>query len=107
MQIVNKKKYSEEGCSSVMFSSVAAAIGEKSNFAYSAAKIALQAAVRSIAKEIGESGVSKRCVTCFVCREQVRSCERDRRLGSHNGVERVPTARFRGNQETFALSHCF
>lgn len=52
MQIVNKKKYSEEGCSSVLFSSVAAAIGEKSNFAYSAAKIALQAAVRSLAKEI-------------------------------------------------------
>lgn len=52
MQIVNKKKFSEEGCSSVLFSSVAAAIGEKSNFAYSAAKIALQAAVRSFAKEI-------------------------------------------------------
>lgn len=52
MQLVNKKKNSEEGCSSVIFSSVAAVIGEKSNFAYSAAKIALQAAVRSIAKEI-------------------------------------------------------
>ena len=52
MQIVNKKKNSEDGCSGVLFSSVAAAIGEKSNFAYSAAKIALQAAVRSIAKEI-------------------------------------------------------
>lgn len=52
MQLVNKKKFSEEGCSSVLFSSVAAAIGEKSNFAYSAAKIALQAAVRSLAKEI-------------------------------------------------------
>lgn len=52
MQIVNKKKNSEDGCSSVLFSSVAAHIGEKSNFAYSAAKIALQAAVRSLAKEI-------------------------------------------------------
>lgn len=52
MQIINKKKNSEDGCASVLFSSVAAHIGEKSNFAYSAAKIALQAAVRSIAKEI-------------------------------------------------------
>ncbi|MBR3622628.1 MAG: SDR family oxidoreductase [Selenomonadaceae bacterium] len=52
MQIVNKKKNAEEGCSSVLFSSVAATIGEKSNFAYSAAKIAMQAAVRAIAKEI-------------------------------------------------------
>ncbi|ORU01364.1 3-oxoacyl-(acyl-carrier protein) reductase [Anaerovibrio sp. JC8] len=52
MQIVNKKKNAEDGCSSVLFSSVAAAVGEKSNFAYSSAKIAMQAAVRSIAKEI-------------------------------------------------------
>ena len=52
MQFVNKKKYSEDGCSSVLFSSVAATIGEKSNFAYSAAKSALRAAVRSIAKEV-------------------------------------------------------
>lgn len=52
MQIVNKKKNSEEGCSSVLFSSVAATIGEKSNFAYSSAKIAMQAGVRAVAKEI-------------------------------------------------------
>ena len=52
IQIVNKKKLSVEGCSSVLFSSVSAAIGEKSNFAYSAAKMALQAAVRSLMKEI-------------------------------------------------------
>ncbi|MBO6304088.1 MAG: SDR family oxidoreductase [Selenomonadaceae bacterium] len=52
MQIVNKKKHSKDGCSSVLFSSVAATIGEKSNFAYSSAKIAMQAAVRAIAKEI-------------------------------------------------------
>ena len=52
MQLVNKKKNSAEGCSSVLFSSVAATIGEKSNFAYSSAKIAMQAATRSIAKEI-------------------------------------------------------
>lgn len=52
VQIVNKKKHAEEGCSSVLFSSVAATIGEKSNFAYSAAKIAMQSAIRSIAKEI-------------------------------------------------------
>lgn len=52
MHIVNKKKISEDGCSCVLFSSVAATVGEKSNFAYSASKIAMQAAVRSIAKEV-------------------------------------------------------
>lgn len=52
VQIVNKKKNAAEGCSSVLFSSVAAIIGEKSNFAYSSAKIAMQAAVRAVAKEI-------------------------------------------------------
>ncbi|MBR4605159.1 MAG: SDR family oxidoreductase [Lachnospiraceae bacterium] len=56
MQIVNKSKISKDGCSNVLFSSVAATIGEKSNFAYSSAKIALQAAVRSIAKEIYKKG---------------------------------------------------
>ena len=52
MQIINKKKNSADGCSCVLFSSVAATIGEKSNFAYSAAKSAIRAAVRSLAKEI-------------------------------------------------------
>ena len=56
MQIVNQQRNSAEGCSSVLFASVAATIGEKSNFAYSAAKSALQAAVRSIAKEIYPRG---------------------------------------------------
>lgn len=52
IQLVNKKKNSMDGCSSILFSSVAATIGEKSNFAYSSAKLAMQGAVRSIAKEI-------------------------------------------------------
>lgn len=52
MQLVNKKKNAIDGCSSILFSSVAATIGEKSNFAYSATKLAMQGAVRSIAKEI-------------------------------------------------------
>lgn len=52
MQAVNKSKNSVQGCSSVLFSSVAAIVGEKSNFAYSATKSAMQTAVRSIAKEI-------------------------------------------------------
>lgn len=52
MQIVNKKKYAEAGCSNVLFASVSANIGEKSLSVYSAAKAALQVAVRSMAKEI-------------------------------------------------------
>ena len=52
IQLVNKKKNAMDGCSSILFSSVAATIGEKSNFAYSATKLAMQGAVRSIAKEI-------------------------------------------------------
>lgn len=56
MQIVNKKKNSTPGCSSILFSSVAAHIGEKSFFAYSASKAALQIAVRSLAKEIYQNG---------------------------------------------------
>ena len=56
IQLVNKKKNAMDGCSSILFSSVAATIGEKSNFAYSSAKLAIQGAVRSIAKEIYTRG---------------------------------------------------
>ena len=61
MQIINKKKNSMPGCSSILFSSVAAHIGEKSFFAYSAAKSALKVAVRTFAKEVAtgfECGLS-------------------------------------------------
>lgn len=51
-QIVNKKKYSVAGCSTVLFSSVAAIGGKKSLSVYSAAKAALNIATRSWAKEI-------------------------------------------------------
>lgn len=56
MQIVNKRKNSEGICSSVLFSSASAYIGEKSLFAYSAAKASLQVAVRTLAKEIYKDG---------------------------------------------------
>ncbi|MBE6097704.1 MAG: SDR family oxidoreductase [Schwartzia succinivorans] len=52
VQLTNKAKYAEHGCSSILFSSVAAHIGEKGLFAYSASKAALQVAVRTLAKEI-------------------------------------------------------
>lgn len=60
-QIVNKKKYSLQGCSTVLFSSIASKRGEKTLFVYSAAKAALNAAVKSIAKEI--AGDKKRVNT--------------------------------------------
>ena len=56
MQLVNMKKHSEPKCSSVLFSSVSAYVGEKTHFAYSAAKSALQTAVRTLAKEIYPEG---------------------------------------------------
>ena len=52
IQILQKKKYSAEGCSIVLFSSVAAQKGEKGLLAYSATKAAISSAVRSVAKEI-------------------------------------------------------
>lgn len=56
VQIVNKKKNSEPRCSNILFSSIAAHIGNKANFAYSGAKAAVRAAIRSIGKEIYQTG---------------------------------------------------
>lgn len=52
VQCMAKKKYSSKGSSFVVFSSTAAYCGNKGQFAYSAAKGAVQTAVRSLAKEI-------------------------------------------------------
>lgn len=52
MQIASKKKFSNIGASFVLLSSLAADFGTKSLFAYTAAKAAVKAAVRPIAKEI-------------------------------------------------------
>lgn len=52
IQILQKRKYSADGCSFVMFSSVAARKGEKGLLAYSATKAAVSSAVRAAAKEI-------------------------------------------------------
>ena len=56
MQLINQRKFSVDGCSSILFSSISAYTGASSMFAYSAAKAAVQAAVRSIAKEICRNG---------------------------------------------------
>ena len=56
MQLVNQRKFSVDGCSSVLFSSISAYTGASSMFADSAAKAAVQAAARSIAKEICRNG---------------------------------------------------
>lgn len=52
MKIINKKKYSVDGCSNVVVASVAAYTGEAGNFAYSASKSALLTSVKTFAKEI-------------------------------------------------------
>lgn len=55
-QAVNKKRHSVDGASTVLFSSIASITGEKCMFGYSASKAALNTAVKSIAKEIADSG---------------------------------------------------
>ena len=52
IQVATRKKFSDGGGSFVLMSSVAGEFAGKSLFAYSAAKAAVQAAVKSFAKEI-------------------------------------------------------
>lgn len=56
MHMIAKKKYAEKGSSFVAFASTAAYQGNKGQFAYSAAKGAVQSALRSLAKEICRDG---------------------------------------------------
>ncbi|WP_027397430.1 SDR family NAD(P)-dependent oxidoreductase [Anaerovibrio lipolyticus] len=51
LKIATKKKYTEKGASYVLFSSTAAYIGNKGQFAYSAAKSAVKTVIRTFAKE--------------------------------------------------------
>ena len=52
LKIATKRKYANKSSSYVLFSSVAGYSGEKGIFAYSAAKAAVQAAVRSICHDL-------------------------------------------------------
>ncbi len=56
LEITTKKKYSVEGASYVVFSSIAAYGGGRGMLVYSGTKAAVQAAVHSIAREISERG---------------------------------------------------
>lgn len=56
LQICTKVSNSEKCASFVLFSSVDAVAGEKGKFAYSAAKMALNSAVKSVAKEVARRG---------------------------------------------------
>ena len=56
MKILNRRKYSVDGCSHVVISSVAGHTGEAGNFAYSASKAAIINSVRTFAKEIYKRG---------------------------------------------------
>lgn len=55
MQQISKKKIAYKGASFVVFSSIAAHVGNQGQFAYTAAKGAVMSAVRAIAKEICRS----------------------------------------------------
>lgn len=52
VQLTHKRRYSEDGASFVLLSSIAAKVGLKGAFVYSASKAAMSAAVRSFAKEL-------------------------------------------------------
>ena len=56
LEITTKKKYSLEGASYVVFSSVAAYGGGRGMLVYSGTKAAVHAAVHSVAREISERG---------------------------------------------------
>lgn len=56
MRIVSRRKYSADGSSHVVVSSVAARTGETGVFAYSASKSALNTSVRTFAKEMAGRG---------------------------------------------------
>lgn len=56
MQIVTRKKYTVDGAAMVLFSSIAGESCPRGMFAYNASKAAVNAAVRSIAKEISKRG---------------------------------------------------
>ncbi len=56
LQLCTKVANSEKGASFVLFSSADAIAAEKGKFAYSAAKMALNSAVKAIAKEIARRG---------------------------------------------------
>ena len=56
LEVTTKKKYSHEGASYVVFSSVAAYRGGRGMLVYSGTKAAVQAAVHSVAREISERG---------------------------------------------------
>ena len=56
MQVATKKKFSNAKSSFVMMSSISGDYPSKSLFAYSAAKSALQAAIKSFSKEIVKNG---------------------------------------------------
>lgn len=56
MGILNRRKYSADGCSHVVISSVAGYTGEAGNFAYSASKSAVMNSVRTFAKEAYKRG---------------------------------------------------
>lgn len=56
LQLITKKRYSNEGTSFVLFSSVAAVYSPKGMFVYSASKAAIEAAIRSVSKEISMRG---------------------------------------------------
>lgn len=57
MGILNRRKYSADGCSHVVISSVAGHTGEAGNFAYSASKSAVINSVRTFAKEVCKRGI--------------------------------------------------
>lgn len=78
VQIVSKKRYSNRGCSFILFSSAAAHCGASGIFAYSAAKAAVLNAVKSLAKELGKNqnrinSISPGCVHTEMVKKEMEA----------------------------------
>lgn len=85
MQVINKKRVSNDHCASVLFSSTSALAAERSLFAYASSKAALQTAARVIAKEIASTG--RRVNT--ICPGWVQTAMTQKDIENHTVSEKV------------------
>ena len=78
LQVMVKKKVSHEGASFVLFSSVAGLTGEKGLFAYSAAKAAVIAGVKSLAHDLSRDRKRINSISPgYIETEMTRQSEKD------------------------------
>ena len=77
ISLVNRKLYAQSGAANVLISSVSAYIGEKSLFAYSATKAAMQVAIKTFAKEIYKNKIRVNTVSPGIIKTDMFQAEND------------------------------